>query len=191
MRHADLQTEAVQIDRRPLQSFESAHGLELDPLQLPARTEFVSRAERGLHHAARSAEDDAGTGRCAQRSVELLVRQPDEVDVGPPDEPRQLALLRYVQGDGHAHLSVGFMMMVPMIAGRGGRWVWKIAGDQETSRYPEAPGGQRGVCAPIPRLFRRFFVNLLPQPYHMCDNSVSVCQSANRTSCEADADARR
>ena len=66
-----------------------------------ARVEFVSRATGGLDNASGVSENNTCTRRFAERVVELLIGQPQEVDVCLLDESSQ-----FTRGNGIIHIGI-------------------------------------------------------------------------------------
>ena len=98
---ADFDGYAVEVDRRRTDSRQSAQFGEVEFRKRFFRLYFVCRTHGCLDHAACGAEDDACTGRFAQRTVEIALLQFVEVHVGEADHVGQFA-----RGDRNVHVRI-------------------------------------------------------------------------------------
>ena len=88
---ADFDGYAVEVDRCRTDSRQSAQFGEVEFRKRFFRLYFVCRTHGCLDHAACGAEDDACTGRFAQRTVEIALLQFVEIHVGEADHVGQFA----------------------------------------------------------------------------------------------------
>ena len=79
---ADSYRRSVEVHRRRTDTLHAAEFGEVYPVERLFRLHFVRRAHGSLYYAARGAEDDAGTGRFAQRPVEIVLFEQGEIHVG-------------------------------------------------------------------------------------------------------------
>ena len=73
-----------------MDTVQAAHLLKLDMRQFLSCEFFIYRAQCGLHHAARCAEDGAGSAAVAQWGIKLAIVQLAEVDVHTANQFGQL-----------------------------------------------------------------------------------------------------
>ncbi len=92
---------AVEVHRRRPDALHAAQFGEVDPRERFLRPYLVGRADGRFDHAARSAEDDRRAGRLAQRTIEILLFERGEVEVGETDQVGQFA-----GGDGDVDVRV-------------------------------------------------------------------------------------